>query len=162
MTLRENQNVLGKIQKITKIFCSIEKEVTKIDKDGNESVATISDKIKCIDSAIFMASSLSNLVDNLAEGIHKVKCKDFDYFLEYESVKDNLIKYKFLSSNKDYSNMLDENLKKPFKNTFQFLIMISMNLFCCYEKLFVLMSTQMIGKNLTKQHYLKKKNLIAT
>ena len=162
MTLRENQNVLGKIQKITKIFYSIEKEVTKIDKDGNESVATISDKIKCIDSAIFMASSLSNLVDNLAEGIHKVKCKDFDYFLEYESVKDNLIKYKFLSSNKDYSNMLDENLKKPFKNTFQFLIMISMNLFCCYEKLFVLMSTQMIGKNLTKQHYLKKKNLIAT
>ena len=131
----------GKYRKVQKIFCSTEKEVTKIDKDGNESVVTISDKIKCIDSAIFMASSLSNLVDNLAEGIHKVKCKDFDYFLEYESVKDNLIKYKFLSSNKDYSNMLEENFKKPFKNTFQFLIMISMNLFCCYEKLFVLMSS---------------------
>ena len=131
----------GKYRKVQKIFCSTEKEVTKIDKDGNESVATISDKIKCIDSIIFMASSLSNLVDNLAEGIHKVKCKDFDYFLEYESVKDNLIKYKFLSSNKDYSNMLEENFKKPFKNTFQFLIMISMNLFCCYEKLFVLMSS---------------------
>ena len=131
----------GKYRKVQKIFCSTEKEVTKIDKDSNESVATISDKIKCIDSAIFMASSLSNLVDNLAEGIHKVKCKDFDYFLEYESVKDNLIKYKFLSSNKDYSNMLEENFKKPFKNTFQFLIMISMNLFCCYEKLFVLMSS---------------------
>ena len=131
----------GKYRKVQKIFCSTEKEVTKIDKDGNESVATISDKIKCIDSIIFMASSLSNLVDNLAEGIHKVKCKDFDYFLEYESVKDNLIKYEFLSSNKDYSNMLEENFKKPFKNTFQFLIMISMNLFCCYEKLFVLMSS---------------------
>ena len=131
----------GKYRKVQKIFCSTEKEVTKIDKDGNESVATISDKIKCIDSIIFMASSLSNLVDNLAEGIHKVKCKDFDYFLEYESVKDNLIKYKFLSSNKDYSNMFEENFKKPFKNTFQFLIMISMNLFCCYEKLFVLMSS---------------------
>ena len=131
----------GKYRKVQKIFCSTEKEVTKIDKDGNESVATISDKIKCIDSAIFMASSLSNLVDNLAEGIHKVKCKDFDYFLEYESVKDNLIKYKFLSSNEDYSNTLEENFKKPFKNTFQFLIVISMNLFCCYEKLFVLMST---------------------
>ena len=131
----------GKYRKVQKIFCSTEKEVTKIDKDGNESVATISDKIKCIDSIIFMASSLSNLVDNLAEGIHKVKCKDFDYFLEYESVKDNLIKYKFLSSNEDYSNTLEENFKKPFKNTFQFLIVISMNLFCCYEKLFVLMST---------------------
>ena len=49
--------------------------------------------IKIIDSARFTASSLSNLVDNLTEGIHKIKCKDCDRFLEYESVKDNLIKY---------------------------------------------------------------------
>ena len=132
---------LGENTEKYKIFLFDRKRSDKIDKDGNESVVTISGKIKCIDSTIFMASSLSNLVDNLAEGIHKVKCKDFDYFLEYESVKDNLIKYKFLSSNKDYSNMLEENFKKPFKNTFQFLIMISMNLFCCYEKLFVLMSS---------------------
>ena len=42
-----------------------------------------------------MARSLSNLVDNLAEGIHKIKRKDCHYFLEYESVKNNLIKYKY-------------------------------------------------------------------
>ena len=54
-----------------------------------------------------MESSLSNLVDNLAEGIHKVKCKDCDC-LEYDSVKDNLIKYKCLSCSKDYSNKIDE------------------------------------------------------
>ena len=29
-----------------------------------------------------MASSLSNLIDNLAEGIHKIKCKDCDCFFE--------------------------------------------------------------------------------
>ena len=81
----------------------IEKEVTKIDKDGNESVVTISYKIKFTDSERFMTSSLSNLVDNLAEGVHKIKCKDCDCFTKYESVKDNLIKYKCLSSNKDYS-----------------------------------------------------------
>ena len=96
------------------------KEVTKIDKDGNESVITISYKIKLIDSVRFMASSLSNLVDNLTERIHKIKCKYCDCFLEYESVKDNLIKYKCLSCNKDYSNKLDEKLKKIFKNTFTF------------------------------------------
>ena len=79
----------------------IEKEVTKIDKDGNESVVIISYKIKFIDNARFMASSLSNLVDNLAERIHKTKCKDCDFFFEYENVKDNLIKYKCLSCNKD-------------------------------------------------------------
>ena len=61
----------------------IENEVTKIDKDGNEGVVTISYKIKFIGSAIFMATSLSNLVDNLTEGIHKIKCKDCDCFLEY-------------------------------------------------------------------------------
>ena len=46
-----------------------------------------------------MANSSSNLVDNLAEGIHKIKYQDCDCFLEYESVKDNLIKYKCLSCN---------------------------------------------------------------
>ena len=51
-----------------------------------------------------MTSSLSNLVDNLIEEIHKIKCKDCGYFYEYESFKDNLIKYKCLSFNKDYSN----------------------------------------------------------
>ena len=68
-----------------------EKEVTNIDKDGNESIVTISYKMKFIDSARFMASSLSNLDDNLAEGIHKIKCKNCDSFLKYESVKDDLI-----------------------------------------------------------------------
>ena len=67
-----------------------------------------------------MASSLSNLVDNLTERIHKVKCKDCDRFLEYESVKDNLVKYKCLSCNKNYSNKIDEELKKRFKNTIKF------------------------------------------
>ena len=51
----------------------IGKKVTKIDKDGNESVVTLSYKTKFIDSARFMASSLSNLVDNLAEGFLNMK-----------------------------------------------------------------------------------------
>ena len=67
-----------------------------------------------------MATSSSNLVDNLTEGIHKIKGEDCDCFLEDESVKDNLIKYKCLSCNKDYSNKLDEKLKKRSKNIFKF------------------------------------------
>ena len=51
---------------------SIEKEVTNIDKDGNESTVNISYK-KSIDRARFMGSLLSNLVDNLTERIHKIK-----------------------------------------------------------------------------------------
>ena len=87
----------------------IEKEVTKIDKDGNESVFTIAYKTKFIDSARFMVSSLSNLVDNLTGEIHKIKCKDYNCFLEYESIKEDLIKYKCLSSNKNYSKKLMKN-----------------------------------------------------
>ena len=37
-----------------------------------------------------MASSLSNLVNNLTEQICNVQCKDC--FFEYESVKDDLVK----------------------------------------------------------------------
>ena len=76
-----------------------------------------------------METSLSNLVNNLTKGIYKIKCKDCDCFLEFESVKDNLIKYKCLSSKKDYSK-IDEELKKQFKKHLSFLIVISINLFC--------------------------------
>ena len=65
-----------------------------------------------------MVSSLSNLY--LAGGIHEVKCKDCNCFLEYEGVKDNLIKYKCFSCNKLYWNNIDNELKRRFKNTFKF------------------------------------------
>ena len=77
------------------------------------------------------ASSLSNLVDNLAEGIHKVKCKDCGCFVEYENVKENLVKYKCLSCNKDYSNKFDDKLKKRFKKTFKFSNNGINKFFCC-------------------------------
>ena len=73
--MRDNSNVLEKIKK---------SDVTNIGKDGNESVLTISYKIKFIDSSIFMAVSLSNLVDNLTERDHKIKWEDCDFFDEYE------------------------------------------------------------------------------
>ena len=46
-----------------------------------------------------MVSSLLHLVDNLTEGIHKIKYKDCYCFLEYESDKDNMIKHKCLFCN---------------------------------------------------------------
>ena len=67
-----------------------------------------------------MTNLLSKLVKNLAEGIHKIKYNDCDCFLEYKSVKDILIKYKCSSCNKVYSNKLDQEFKKRFKNTFNF------------------------------------------
>ena len=78
----------------------LNKEITKMDKDGSESVVNISCKIKFIDSARFMASSLSTLVDDCAGRTYKIKYKDCHCFLKYESVKDSLMKYKCLFCNK--------------------------------------------------------------
>ena len=51
-----------------------------------------------------MTILLSNLVNNLSEGVHKIKCKHgrnvkykyCDCFLEYTNFRDNLIEYKCL------------------------------------------------------------------
>ena len=71
---------------------------------------------------IYGKSSLLNLVNNLAEGIHKTfyryghddkmrktcefKYKDWECFLEYTNVKDDLIEYKCLCCNKNYQKKL--------------------------------------------------------
>ena len=99
--------------KNTKLFCYNGKRSNKIDKDGNGSVKTISYEIKFTVSARSMVNSFSNLVDNLAEEIHKIKCQDCDCLLEYESVKDDLIKCKCLPCIKVIQN-------KTFKSIFKF------------------------------------------
>ena len=80
-----------------------------------------------------MAISLSTLVNNLSEGVHKIKCKfghdgkqfgtcgiRYKYcncFLEYANLKDGLIEYKCLHCNKNYQHKFDEKLKERFFNT---------------------------------------------
>ena len=47
----------------------------RIDKNGKEITNAISCRLQFNDSARFMASSLSNLVNNFAEEIHKIISK---------------------------------------------------------------------------------------
>ena len=58
--MRDNLNT----KKYKTLFVLIEKQIIKTDKDDNENVVSISYKVKFIDCARFMATSLSNLVDN--------------------------------------------------------------------------------------------------
>ena len=51
----------------------MEKEAARIDKNGEEVTKNISYILQFIDSTRFMASLLSNLVNNFSQGIHKIK-----------------------------------------------------------------------------------------
>ena len=53
----------------------IEKEATIIEKKMEKKIQKMSYIWQFIDSSRFMASSLSNIVNNLSEGIHKTNCK---------------------------------------------------------------------------------------
>ena len=83
-----------------------------------------------------MASSLSNLANNLSEGIHKMKCKYgqddrkcetsrikykyYNCFLEHTNFKDDSIEYKGLYCDKYYHQKLDEKVNKRLFNTYKF------------------------------------------
>ena len=62
-----------KTEKYITFTVPIEKEVTRIDKNGEEIAKYISYMLQFIDSPRFVPSSLSNFVNNLSEGIHKIK-----------------------------------------------------------------------------------------
>ena len=83
-----------------------------------------------------MVCSLSNVVNNLSEGIHRIRCKYghddkkyqtcrikykyCDCFLQYKNFKDDLIEYKCLCCNKNYQQEFDEKLKEQFLKTSKF------------------------------------------
>ena len=134
----------------------VEKEVTRIDKNGQEVRKNASHILKFIDSARFMTSTLSNLVNNLSEWIHRVKCKyghddkqceicgiKYKYcncFLEYTDFKDDSIEYKCLCCNKNYQQKFDENLKERFSNSCKWSNHNNNKLSYCCEKVFILMN----------------------
>ena len=112
-----------------------EKKFTRIDKNGEKITKNISYVLQFIDRARVMASSLSNLANNLSEEIHKIKCKFApddkkcetsgikykycDCFLEYINFKDDLIEYS-LCCNTHYQHKFDEKLKERFFNAYKF------------------------------------------
>ena len=57
----------GNTEKYLTFSVPIEKGVIKVDRKGKETTKATSYRLQFIDSARFMASSLSNLVNNLAE-----------------------------------------------------------------------------------------------
>ena len=133
-------------------------------------------RIQFLESARFMARLLSNIVNNLAEGIHKIKCKygnsnkkcencrskyeDCECFIVYVNFKDDLIEYKFLCCNKNDWKRLNETLKKQFFNTYAVLKHDNNRLTLLLRKGVFLMNAGIIEKSSIKFHNLEKKILL--
>ena len=67
-------------------------------------------KIKFIDSFTFMFSSLSNVVDNLFDGVHNIKCTGCNCYREYISTEeDELLEFNCLECTKNYQKYLTKN-----------------------------------------------------
>ena len=78
-------------------------------------------EIKFIDSFRFMSRSLSNLADNLSEGIHCDKCIDkCKSCLDYMSVKDDQFTCRYFECKKNYKRNLNKELIKIFANIYEF------------------------------------------
>ena len=90
---KEKFTCLGKNTEIYITFTiPIENEVTRTDKNGEEITKNISYILQFIDGARFMASSLPNLVNNLTEGVYRIKRKFGHDDKKCESCR---IKYKY-------------------------------------------------------------------
>ena len=67
-----------------------------------------------------MSSSLSNLVDNLSEGLHNDRCIDCKSCLDYMSIKDNQLIFRCLECKKNYKKDFNKELIKRFANIYEF------------------------------------------
>ena len=93
----------------------IKKEITKKDK-----IIKISYKIKFIDSYRLMSTSLSKLVDNLSEGLHNDKYKDSMSYLDYVTIKNNQLIFRYSSCKKNYGKNFNKDVIQRFANIYEF------------------------------------------
>ena len=76
--------------------------------------------INFIDIFRLMSSSLSNLVDNLSEGVHSDKCTDRKSYLEYMTTKKEQLIFRCFECKKNYEKDLNKELIKRFANIYEF------------------------------------------
>ena len=124
----------------------------RIDKNGEKITKNISFMLQFIDSARFMASSLSNFINNLFEGIHRIKYKFGRSDKKYETSR---IKYKHATIfwNMQIKSLIHTNKTLIHTNL---LTMTAISLFYCCKKVFIFMNRWIIGKNSMKLYCLKK------
>ena len=102
----------GNTEKYITFSVPIKKEL-----DNGKSITY---KINFIDSFRFMSSSLSNLVDNLSEGIHSGKCTDCKSCLDNMMFKDDQLIFRCFECKKNYKKEFNKELIQRFANIYEF------------------------------------------
>ena len=108
-----------------------------------------------------MSSSLSNLVDNLSEGLHCDKCIGCKYCREYMSVKDDQLIFRCFECKTNYKKDFNRELLKKFANIFEFCNEGINKFALLLKKVLIIMNIWIVGKDLMKHHCLIKKLFIA-
>ena len=91
-------------------------------KKGLDNGKSITYRTKFIDNFRFMSSSLSNLVDNLSEGLNSDKCTDCKSCLDYMTTKDDQLIFRCFECKKNYTKDFNKELIKRFANKFILLL----------------------------------------
>ena len=77
-------------------------------------------KIKFIDNFRFILSLISNLVDDLSEGLHNDSCTDCKFYFGYMSIKNNQSNFRCFGCKKNYNKDFNKALIKRFANMHEF------------------------------------------
>ena len=67
-----------------------------------------------------MSSSLSSLVDNLSEGLHRDKCIECKSCLDYMSVKNDQMIFSCFECKKNYKKEFNKKLIKRISSIYEF------------------------------------------
>ena len=107
----------------------------------------------------FMSTSLSNLVDNLSEGLHSDKCTDCKLLFDFMSIKDNQLIFKCFGCKKNYKKDFNKELIQRFANIYKFCNKY-INRFISVLRNGV--NTWIIGRDLKRRYCLIKKLFTVT
>ena len=80
---------------------------------------TIPYKLKLVGSFRFMSTSLSSLVNNISDGVHRNKCTNCKCSLDYLKVEGIQSIFKCLNCNKNFNKDFNKELINRFSSTYK-------------------------------------------
>ena len=101
-----------------------------------------------------MLMPLSKLIDNLSEGLHNNTCVDCKSCLNYIKTKNKKLILKCFNCKQYYEKDFNKELIKRFAGTYKFCNKNLNKFILLLKKVSILTNIWIIGRDVTKSHYL--------